>query len=98
MNWDPGTTMKPKERGARPRSTRPRGVRPLFPPLVGACLLVVLTPGQAAGYIDPISGSIILQVLAAAALGALLTIRRVWAGLTGICHRFWDGITRRWRQ
>jgi hypothetical protein len=60
--------------------------------------LLLVTPAQAAAYIDPISGSIILQVLAAGALGALLTIKRVWAAVTGAGRRFWEGFTGLWRR
>jgi len=43
-------------------------------------LVSVLVPRQAAAYIDPVSGSIILQVLAAGLLAASLTIKnwRAW--------------------
>lgn len=38
---------------------------------------LVLLPRTAHAYLDPISGSIILQALIAGALGALLTVKRV---------------------
>ena len=46
----------------------------------GAVLLVLLllTPLPLYGYIDPLSGSIILQVIAAGLFGGLLTIKRFW--------------------
>jgi hypothetical protein len=37
----------------------------------------LLAPPMALAYIDPISGSVILQALIAGALGALLSIKRV---------------------
>ena len=37
-------------------------------------------PPAAHAYIDPLSGSLGFQVLVAGGLGALLTIRRWWAG------------------
>jgi hypothetical protein len=37
----------------------------------------LLAPTAAHAYIDPISGSILLQALVAGALGALLSIKRV---------------------
>ena len=48
---------------------------------IGGTLLVfvlfsVLAPQPVYGYIDPLSGSIILQVLAAGLLGASITIKR----------------------
>jgi hypothetical protein len=46
----------------------------------GAALLVLLliTPAPLFGYIDPLSGSIILQVIAAGLFGGLLTLKRFW--------------------
>ena len=67
--------------------------------LVGVALaLLLVSPAQAAAYIDPITGSIIVQVLAAAALGALLTIKRVWGFLAGQSRRLCDGLTDRGRR
>jgi hypothetical protein len=66
--------------------------------LAAALVLLLLTPGQAAAYIDPISGSIILQIVAAAALGALLTVKRVWTKVTGVCSRLWDTVRRPWKR
>jgi hypothetical protein len=47
---------------------------------VGAALLVLLliTPAPLFGYIDPLSGSIILQVIAAGVFAGLLTVKRFW--------------------
>jgi hypothetical protein len=46
----------------------------------GAKLLVLLliTPAPLFAYIDPLSGSIILQVIAADVFGGLLTVKRFW--------------------
>lgn len=44
-----------------------------------ALLIVALVPAPAAAYLDPISGSIILQVVAASALAASFTIKRWWS-------------------
>ena len=51
---------------------------------VAALLVSVLAPRQAFAYIDPVSGSIILQVLAAGLLAASLTHKRwrAWVGRT----------------
>ena len=38
-------------------------------------------PPPAHAYIDPLSGSIVFQVIIAGALGALLTVRRWWASV-----------------
>lgn len=90
--------MKPMSESSKAPVSSPgapeRGL--LVPVAVG--LLLVLTPGEAAGYIDPISGSIILQVLGAALLGAALSVKRVWAGISGVCTRVWDRISRPWRE
>jgi hypothetical protein len=62
--------------------------------LIALCLAGVLTPAPALAYIDPVAGSVMLQVLIAGALGALfafkqagaavkLTISRIWRRLTG---------------
>lgn len=40
-------------------------------------------------YLDPISGSIILQALVAGALGALLTMKRVSFAIREAWSRFW---------
>jgi hypothetical protein len=39
-------------------------------------LVSLIAPPRAAAYIDPLSGSIVLQVLAAGLMAASLTIRR----------------------
>jgi hypothetical protein len=55
----------------------------LTPRSIAARLMIVLVvshllaPPVALAYIDPISGSVILQALIAGALGALLSIKRV---------------------
>jgi len=46
-------------------------------------VLVLLTPSSAMGYIDPISGSIVLQVLAAGFFAASLAFRRFRDGIAG---------------
>lgn len=42
-------------------------------------LLLVIAPPAAHAYIDPMSGSIVFQVVVAGVLAALLTVRRWWA-------------------
>jgi hypothetical protein len=41
----------------------------------------VAAPPAAHAYIDPLSGSIVFQVIIAGVLGALLTVRRWWASV-----------------
>ena len=56
--------------------------------LLAALLLAsAVAPAPAAAYIDPISGSIILQVLAALVLGVVLTAKRFWASLRSTLRR-----------
>jgi hypothetical protein len=40
--------------------------------------LSLLVPGPAAAYIDPLSGSILLQVLAAGFFATAFTVKRFW--------------------
>jgi hypothetical protein len=57
-------------------------------PLLGIMLAVHLSqPPQAAAYVDPISGSIVLQVIVAGALGAFVGLKRSWGGVTAFCRR-----------
>jgi glycosyltransferase involved in cell wall biosynthesis len=49
---------------------------------------LVATP-SAHAYLDPVTGSVILQVLVAGLLGFLLTIKRVWYVLTEPFRRLW---------
>ncbi|MDP2528787.1 MAG: hypothetical protein Q8W51_03555 [Candidatus Palauibacterales bacterium] len=41
-------------------------------------------PTPAHAYIDPASGSLVLQVAAAGVLAALLTMKRIWRTLKGL--------------
>lgn len=47
-------------------------------------------PRSAYAYIDPMSGSIILQALAAGVLAALLVFKRFWYRVTATCRRIWQ--------
>jgi hypothetical protein len=51
--------------------------RPL-PPIATAFLALVLLPRTAHAYVDPTSGSIVLQVALAGILGAIVTIKQWW--------------------
>ena len=55
--------------------------------LAGASLLLIATPGPAQAYLDPGTGSMIIQVVIGAVAGALVTARLYWsqikAKLTG---------------
>lgn len=47
-------------------------------PTATIVLLIALTPAPAMAYLDPGTGSFILQMLIAGALGAMLYIRLAW--------------------
>jgi hypothetical protein len=51
--------------------------------LVAFLSVAVFFPAPVAGYIDPLSGSIILQVVAAGILAGTLTVRRFWTRIRG---------------
>ena len=51
-------------------------------------LASLVAPGPAYAYIDPMSGSLILQALAAGALAALLFVKRIWQRILEIFDRF----------
>jgi hypothetical protein len=68
--------------------------------VLGVVLLVLSlvprrTHGFAAAYIDPLSGSVLLQVLAAAVLGAMFTIKSLFARVQGFLRGMWLKILRR---
>jgi hypothetical protein len=49
--------------------------------------LSLVVPPRAAAYIDPLSGSIVLQVVAAGFLAASFTAKRWWRGAVDRIHR-----------
>lgn len=65
-------------------------MRTLLRALATLLILSVVFPPSAYAYIDPLSGSIILQALAAGLLAALLMFKRFWYHLTVRCRRIWD--------
>jgi len=54
--------------------------------LMGAVFLL-MTPGTAHAYLDPGTGSLILQGLVATILGVTFTVRMYWSRLKG----WWSG-------
>lgn len=62
--------------------------------LGGLALFSLLAPADAYAYLDPASGSILLQALAAGALAGLFMIKRFWAGITDAARRFWSRLVR----
>jgi hypothetical protein len=55
-------------------------------------LVSAFAPSPAYAYIDPMSGSIIFQALAAGLLTAMLVLRRFWYRVTDVCRRVWHRI------
>jgi hypothetical protein len=68
------------------RVARARGLLRLTVVLV---LLVLADPRPAAAYVDPLSGSVFLQVLAAGALSALFLIKSWWRRLVMLVRQLW---------
>jgi hypothetical protein len=62
------------------------------------CLLMlvsILAPGRVHAYVDPSTGSILLQVLVAGALGAAFTVRQWWGRLATAARQLRERVTRR---
>lgn len=57
------------------------------------CVVDALTPAPALAYIDPVAGSIFLQVLIAGALGALLAFKRAGFVVKSALSRIWHRLT-----
>jgi hypothetical protein len=55
----------------------------------------LLAPLPAQAYIDPLSGSIVFQVLIAGLLGALLTVRRWWGNAVRFVRMLLGRVTGR---
>ena len=56
--------------------------------------LIFAPAGAAAAYVDPISGSVVFQVLAAGVLGALLTIRHWFSSARAAARSLWLRLRR----
>lgn len=54
-----------------------------------------LSPRPAYAYIDPMSGSIIFQALAAGFLAALFMLKRFWYRVAESCRRIWHRFSAR---
>ncbi|HUP00834.1 MAG TPA: hypothetical protein VM737_04850 [Gemmatimonadota bacterium] len=52
-------------------------------------LASALAPASVYGYIDPLSGSAILQALAAGVLAGLFMLRSYWQRVKDVFRRFW---------
>ena len=80
-----------EQAGAPGRATVVRILRVLV--VLGTISLAAPPPVHA--YIDPLSGSIVFQVLVAGVLGALLTIKRWWASAFRIVRALFTRVARR---
>jgi hypothetical protein len=58
-------------------------------------LLSILAPPRAHAYVDPSSGSIMIQVLVAGALGAAFTVKQWWGRATAAAKQLRNRVTRR---
>ena len=58
-------------------------------------LVSILAPGRAHAYVDPATGSILLQVLVAGVLGAAFTARQWWGRVVTAARQLRDRATRR---
>lgn len=57
------------------------------------CLVHLLTPAPALAYVDPVTGSVMLQVLIAGLLGSLLAFRRAGFAIKTALSRIWHRLT-----
>jgi hypothetical protein len=61
--------------------------------LIALCLVGILSPRPALAYIDPVAGSVMLQVLIAGALGALFAFKQAGAAVKMTISRIWRRLT-----
>jgi hypothetical protein len=58
-------------------------------------LLSVLAPGAVHAYVDPSTGSIVIQVLVAGALGAAFMAKQWWGRVAAAVRQLRDRVARR---
>lgn len=63
--------------------------RPAAGLAAGLLLVTMVFPAPLHAYIDPVSGSIILQVVAAGVLAATFTLKRFGQRIRDIVRMFW---------
>jgi len=61
--------------------------------LIALCLAGILTPAPALAYIDPVAGSVMLQVLIAGVLGALFAFKQAGFAVKSTLSRIWRRLT-----
>ena len=57
------------------------------------CAVSMLTPTAAHAYIDPLSGSLVLQAVLAGVLGAAMTMGRIGSVMRQAIGRMWRRLT-----
>lgn len=68
-----------------------RGVPRFYDLILGIVVFHLVAPSLALAYLDPITGSLVLQVLAAGFLAAAATFRRSREWFAGLLNRFAKG-------
>ena len=63
--------------------------------MLASALMPDAAYGMALAYIDPLSGSVLLQVLAAGVLGALFSTKAFFAKVRGFARAAWTKLKRR---
>jgi hypothetical protein len=58
-------------------------------------LVSILAPGRAYAYVDPATGSIVIQVLVAGVLGAAFTAKQWWGRAAAAARQLRDRVRRR---
>jgi hypothetical protein len=58
-------------------------------------LISILVPRSAHAYVDPATGSIVIQVLVAGALGAAFTAKQWWKRAAAAARELRERVTRR---
>jgi hypothetical protein len=58
-------------------------------------LISILAPARAHAYVDPSTGSILLQVLVAGALGAAFTVKQWWGRVATAARQLRDRVIHR---
>lgn len=61
--------------------------------LIALLLVGIVAPAPALAYIDPVAGSVMLQVLIAGALGALFAFKQAGAAVKMTISRIWRRLT-----
>ena len=61
--------------------------------LIALCVVSLVAPAPALAYIDPVAGSVMLQVLIAGVLGALFAFKQAGAAVKMTISRLWRRLT-----